>query len=298
MSTESGTALADAQNAQNAQMPERLRRRLLKNTSTLPSVEDIERKQQEAARRREHVIEERLRRIKEVEERCRQAGEALAAYMHQPHDPMAAAEIASKLSTEKLLQLGMDGQALTIDTPASCIFPHSQGSAGTALGSLWVAGRQEFLEPSWFKENNVACIVSLEVINLPPELRVDEHLRFCVVDEPVARLDAVFAAACHFITSARVRGRGVLVHCAAGRSRSVATTLSFLLACHGDGLDYANALAFVRARRPLANPNRGFAAQLKLFAKKHAHPMGQSLDMYAGYAELIASDMAHIVTEI
>lgn len=53
----------------------------------------------------------------------------------------------------------------------------------------------------------------------------------------------------------------VLVHCGAGKSRSVAVVVAYL--CRYAGMSYAEALALVKARRPGAAPCDAFAAAVK-----------------------------------
>ena len=53
----------------------------------------------------------------------------------------------------------------------------------------------------------------------------------------------------------------VLVHCFQGKSRSAAVICAYLI--RREGLSFADALGAVRAVRPQACPNLGFAAQLR-----------------------------------
>ena len=53
----------------------------------------------------------------------------------------------------------------------------------------------------------------------------------------------------------------VLVHCGAGKSRSVAVVVAYL--CRYAGMSYTEALALVKARRPGAAPCDAFAAAVK-----------------------------------
>lgn len=63
-----------------------------------------------------------------------------------------------------------------------------------------------------------------------------------------------------FIAAHIARGC-VLVHCGAGKSRSVAVVVAYL--CRYAGMSYAEALALVKARRPGAAPCDAFAAAVK-----------------------------------
>lgn len=56
---------------------------------------------------------------------------------------------------------------------------------------------------------------------------------------------------------------GVLVHCWAGHSRSVSIVLFYLMKKTGRFKTIVEALAFVKKKRPFAQPNSGFIAQLQ-----------------------------------
>ena len=57
---------------------------------------------------------------------------------------------------------------------------------------------------------------------------------------------------------------GVLVHCHKGVSRSAAIIVAFVMQ-DSNQLNYAQALQFVRGRRPIIWPNAGFQKQLILW---------------------------------
>lgn len=65
-----------------------------------------------------------------------------------------------------------------------------------------------------------------------------------------------------FIEAGLEKG-GVLVHCAGGRSRSVAFVVAFIMSTQGCGYDLA--YAQVRRARPVASVNKGFEQQLRAY---------------------------------
>ncbi|KXZ48173.1 hypothetical protein GPECTOR_30g269 [Gonium pectorale] len=71
-----------------------------------------------------------------------------------------------------------------------------------------------------------------------------------------------FRACFEFINAGREHG-GVLVHCAAGISRSATVVIAWLMV--HVGMTPAEARAAVKAARPAINPNQGFGLQLQLF---------------------------------
>ena len=70
-----------------------------------------------------------------------------------------------------------------------------------------------------------------------------------------------------FLTEALLSGGVVLVHCTAGRSRSAAVVVAFLIARLG--MVYDDALAAVKQVRPWVAPNAGFERQLREFEVNH-----------------------------
>lgn len=82
-------------------------------------------------------------------------------------------------------------------------------------------------------------------------------------DLPEEPIGATLDGAVEYIRNAlRAPGNKVLIHCNAGRSRSVTIMAAYLLA---ETQDFPTALAaidWIRVRRPEANPNEGFVAQL------------------------------------
>lgn len=73
-------------------------------------------------------------------------------------------------------------------------------------------------------------------------------------------LDEYLDDATYFIAAHLKRGC-VLVHCGAGKSRSVAVVVAYL--CRYAGMGYSEALALVKAQRPGAAPCDAFATAVK-----------------------------------
>lgn len=97
----------------------------------------------------------------------------------------------------------------------------------------------------------------------PPPSDADPLIRLwvSVEDSPSARLDRHFAVCSAFIAEAIAEGGVVLVHCAAGQSRSPAMVMAHLMIA--ERCTVAAALEYVRWRRPTVRPNAGFMTQLR-----------------------------------
>jgi len=86
-------------------------------------------------------------------------------------------------------------------------------------------------------------------------------------DEPDEAIRLSFAESAAFIESQILAGRNVLVHCHAGRSRSVTLTIYYMMR-YRHFQTPEEALHYIRRSRPCASPNEGFWAQLIRFGQE------------------------------
>lgn len=94
-----------------------------------------------------------------------------------------------------------------------------------------------------------------------------KHLVLTVDDLPGEDMSPLFADAFRFIEEARCSGRGILIHCFAGLSRSVTLTVGYLMWTRYP-MTRDQALACVRQSRPAAQPNAGFMDCLLRYEKQ------------------------------
>ncbi|KAF8201954.1 protein-tyrosine phosphatase-like protein [Mycena galopus ATCC 62051] len=122
------------------------------------------------------------------------------------------------------------------------------------------------------RQRGITHILSVMV---DPTLRESEEatddfrrMRIPVQDWPDTELLTYFHAANSFINAARLTAEeGVLVHCYQGVSRSATIVAAYLMATHPPLHDDTAALAFLRERRPIVQPNSGFLSQLALYGR-------------------------------
>lgn len=90
---------------------------------------------------------------------------------------------------------------------------------------------------------------------------VDEYVyhKIEVVDVPHTDLTKFFKTAIDFIES----GTKVLVHCFAGMSRSATFVIAYLMVKNKWSFEIA--LKFLKEKRPIVDPNKGFRVQLRKF---------------------------------
>lgn len=107
-----------------------------------------------------------------------------------------------------------------------------------------------------------ALVVSVCRRHELPQLLLDpaEHLRVNAADSPREDLRRHFEETSARIAECRRRGEDVLVHCAAGISRSAAVVMAHLM--RAEGLTLRRAFRAVKLRRRAVEPNPGFLRQL------------------------------------
>ena len=131
---------------------------------------------------------------------------------------------------------------------------------------VWISGEKEATDDRWLKKNNITHILNcaVEVDYFPPEnvkyakIFLDDSL-----EQDISK--SVNLAADH-IYACLYEGGNVLVHCAAGISRSVSMVIAYLIKYHD--MDYKNAYDTVSKKRKIAYPNKSFQTQLKKFQTK------------------------------
>ena len=87
------------------------------------------------------------------------------------------------------------------------------------------------------------------------------HMNIAAEDEVDYDLARSFSPAVACISHAAGSGRGVLVHCQMGVSRSATVLGAYLMARYR--LGHADAIAHMESRRSCVDPNPGFRAQLR-----------------------------------
>jgi len=97
--------------------------------------------------------------------------------------------------------------------------------------------------------------------------------QLAIADEPKQHISHLFDDAYKFMDEAVNAGSNVLVHCAAGVSRSGSFAIMYLM--RKTRRDYDTVLADVRKVRPMVSPNWGFESQLREWQKTLKLPTTQ-----------------------
>jgi protein-tyrosine phosphatase len=119
---------------------------------------------------------------------------------------------------------------------------------------------------AWLKARNVSHIVSVIEAFRPlyPEDFWYHHIP--VIDIDSTELMPHFEPTHQFMDTAIDSGSAVLVHCAAGISRSATIVTSYVM--KKQQMTAQQALAFVTGKRPIVCPNLGFRRQLEDYEKQ------------------------------
>ncbi|XP_051125445.1 dual specificity protein phosphatase 1 [Andrographis paniculata] len=131
---------------------------------------------------------------------------------------------------------------------------------GLYLGSLGAANNRSAL-----KSLNVTHILTVANSLNPAHPNDFTYKRIQVFDREDVNISQFFEECFAFIDEARTTGGGVLVHCFAGKSRSVTIVVAYLM--YKNGMSFSEALEHVKTKRPVAFPNFGFISQLREYEK-------------------------------
>lgn len=132
------------------------------------------------------------------------------------------------------------------------------------IPGLWIGDLPSALDVKNLKANKIFSILSA----MRGKITIHEtFIRHQILLDDTAEADilAHFLPSITFIQTELDKGRGVLVHCQAGMSRSATIIAAYLM--HSQNLDPEAALALIRKSRPNIDPNAGFLVQLEVFHK-------------------------------
>ncbi|XP_057872659.1 dual specificity protein phosphatase 1 isoform X1 [Cryptomeria japonica] len=127
---------------------------------------------------------------------------------------------------------------------------------GLFLGSIGAAQNKSVL-----KSLNVTHVLLVANALEPAYPNDFKYKKVEVLDSVDTDLEQHFEECFTFIDEAKQEEGGVLVHCFAGRSRSVTIIVAYLMRTHRMSL--CEALELVKSKRPQAAPNQGFLLQLQ-----------------------------------
>lgn len=108
------------------------------------------------------------------------------------------------------------------------------------------------------------------------------YLNIEISDSPRSNLKRYFDVTNYLINSVIKCGSNILVHCAAGISRSASIVIVYLLFSH-PGWTPKKAFEFLKSKRSIVNPNPGFEAQINSWWYEMKSKEGMSLQEPPNY---------------
>ncbi|KAK7044814.1 hypothetical protein R3P38DRAFT_2881005 [Favolaschia claudopus] len=130
------------------------------------------------------------------------------------------------------------------------------------IPGLWVGDLPSAKDTETLKANNIFSILSA----MRGRVTINEtFVRHQILLDDTEEADILvhFIPSITFIQAELDKGRGVLVHCQAGMSRSVTIVAAYLM--YSEHIDTQTALDIIRRARPNIDPNPGFLQQLEVF---------------------------------
>src|SRR5579862_4239260 len=140
-----------------------------------------------------------------------------------------------------------------------------QDDANEIIDGLYLGNMKASLDVNWLRDHNIKYIVNVGAPKPPKRVTevVNGYLRIEIDDVPESDLLVHLDSTCRFIEESLSQGN-VLIHCAAGISRSPSVVAAFLIKTLS--LTPGEALAMICKIR-IVRPNPGFFAQLKEYYK-------------------------------
>ena len=133
-----------------------------------------------------------------------------------------------------------------------------------AIGDMTAAGNMAYL-----KQQGIGALVTARGPLSQSKEKYSFHnidiLHIPIADSHEANIGKYFPLVYNYVENSLNNQRPVLIHCAAGISRSATLTLSYLMRKYH--LSPEQAINLVREVRPCINPNPGFLKQLKEYKR-------------------------------
>ena len=126
---------------------------------------------------------------------------------------------------------------------------------------LWLGNYAAASDVHLLRSHNIKAIVQCLDQRNPINGNYFSYHVICIDDLASVNIKSHIPEAISFIHRHRLAGNNVLVHCAAGMSRSASIMISYMMAKYK--LPFERALTLVRSKRACVSPNPGFTSQLR-----------------------------------
>jgi protein tyrosine phosphatase len=135
------------------------------------------------------------------------------------------------------------------------------------IPGIYIGSKKEAGDKEWLKDHGIKSVLNCaEEINLPPPRGIIAT-KLWLDDADDQKITDVLPQAARFIDASIATKRPILIHCAAGISRSASILIYWLMTRKFRG-SFNNALSFLQKKRSIVNPNPGFKKQLRQMSKE------------------------------
>lgn len=159
----------------------------------------------------------------------------------------------------------------SINKLRSTVYPYYYGEgsweANHITDNIWLGSLASACDRSALKARNITRVITA-VYDVGPIFYRDTELIYLnipVIDVPDEEIAKHFDKAVDFIAESVAAGRGILVHCVYGISRSSTLLCAYLMKKRY--MSMIMAIQFVKSKRSKAEPNQGFLNQLLEYEK-------------------------------
>ena len=143
------------------------------------------------------------------------------------------------------------------------------GKITPIIDNLFLSCHFAAINENTLKHNKIDCIVKMYgngkqngAYTYYPDI---EYLEIDALDIPEYHISKHFVECFKFINRNIKKNKNVLVHCHAGISRSSTIIIMYLMVKYKITLD--KAYEYVKSKRPIIKPNRGFSTELQRLNK-------------------------------
>lgn len=134
-------------------------------------------------------------------------------------------------------------------------------------GELYLGGINDAFSPHFMNQASMAVLNVAKEIQRSPFCQV--YMKIALEDMPEQSITQCLDETYDFIDIHLSKNYRVLVHCAAGKSRSASIVIAYLMRKKQWSFDQS--LEYVKSKRPIVEPNAGFIKQLQEYQTRIIH---------------------------
>jgi protein tyrosine phosphatase len=128
------------------------------------------------------------------------------------------------------------------------------------IDNIYLGNAEDAREYDLLKTKKITHILTAAIEQETPFINSFTYLKFPLYDSPYTDISKFIIPAIEFILDSQQKGGNILIHCAAGISRSASIVIAYLII--KKKMTYTQAYIFVKQKRPIINPNEGFQKSL------------------------------------